>query len=159
MRAALLIAILMTSSATAEPIQWTTSARGGSTIDIPKFMTESWVRGLIKSGEEEPYGTVYQPEDHPIMLRQYYMESTKRPYKYILGNADNIRTIEKVDKPNIGIVSGYLSKGEEIFYGMCVKSDKLYCFDVFYSAKERAKYDPIVKRIAKSFRKCTDPCL
>lgn len=157
MRLALFIAVLVTTSAAAEPIQWTTSERGGSTLDIPVFMTESAVRGLIRSGEEDPYGTVYEPIDYPIMLRQYYMKSKKTPYNYILGNATYFKKTHKVDKPNLGIVSG--SDGKEIFYGMCTKSDKLYCFDVFYSAKEEAKYGPIVKRIAKSFKKCRSGCI
>ncbi|HEV2503785.1 MAG TPA: hypothetical protein VGV39_11970 [Mesorhizobium sp.] len=159
MRSALLIAVLVTTSATADPIRWTTSTCGGSTIDIPQFMTESAVRGLIKSGEEEPYGTVFQPEGYLILLRQYYMEYSKRPYRYISGNVDNINVTYKIDKPNVGIVSGSVFGGKEIFFGMCTKSDKLHCFDVFYSAKEKAKYGPIVKRIAKSFRESSRGCL
>lgn len=160
MRVALFIAALVTTSATAEPIRWTTSASGGSILDIPKFMTETWVRGLIRSGEEEPYGTVYEPEGYPIMLRQYYMVSTRRPYQYIAHVAPNdIKPTQKIDNPNLGVISGYVFDGDEIYYGMCKKADKLYCFDVYYAANKKTEYDPIVKRIAKSFKKCATQCL
>ena len=158
MRIALFIAVLITTSATAEPIQWTTSARGGSTIDIPEFMTES-ARGLIRSGEEEPYGTVYEPEGYLITLRQYYMASTGRPYRYISKAVGDIKPTYKIDKPNLGVISGQIFGGEEIFYGMCEKVDKLYCVDVFYPQKEQEKYRPIIERIAKSFKKCSSGCL
>ena len=158
MRIALFIAVLVTTSATAEPIRWTTSARGGSTLEIPKFMTETWVRGLIRSGEEEPYGTVYEPEGYPIMLRQYYAASPKRPFQHIAKVApDDIKSTKKIDSPRLGVISGHVFDGKEIYYGMCKKADKLYCFDVYYSANEQTKYDPMVKRIAKSFKKCSNP--
>ncbi|MCG7503462.1 hypothetical protein [Mesorhizobium retamae] len=92
------------------------------------------------------------------MLRQYYAASPKRPFQHIAKVApDDIKSTKKIDSPRLGVISGHVFDGKEIYYGMCKKADKLYCFDVYYSANEQTKYDPMVKRIAKSFKKCSNP--
>lgn len=135
-----------------EGIAWTTSTSGGSSIDIPVFMLEGPTRALLNRSQD--IGTAFEPENYPVWLRQYRTDAIKRPYVYLSETfgpaAEQITYI--LDKENIGVLSGYSKGRNEIFYAMCRKEKFVYCFDIQYANSEKSFFDPIVKRIARSFR-------
>jgi len=137
-----------------EPIEWAVSRSGGSTIEIPSFLTEGWVTAILDNGVDR--GTVYEAIDHRISLRQYRTQSTKRPYVYLVESFDkSINSITYiVDKDRVGAISGFMDEGNRtIYHSMCRKSNgPLRCIDLEYAADEKAFFDPIVSRISKSFK-------
>lgn len=145
-------ALLVPTANGAQNIEWTIYQSGGSTIEIPVFMTEGWVRGLMIAGED--YGTAFEPERFPVQLRQYRTDSTGRPFDYLsdlLGDQADEVTYE-YDRPSIGAISGYTNNHSEIFYGMCRKDLVVVCFDMHWPKELQETFGPIVERIAKGFR-------
>ncbi|WP_332713834.1 hypothetical protein [Pelagibacterium mangrovi] len=145
-------ALLAGPIAAQDNIEWTISVSGGSEIEIPIFMTEGWVRGLMMQGED--YGTAFEPDRFPVQLRQYRTDSTGRPFDYlenVLGaNADAITY--SYDHANLGAISGYTNDRTGIFYGMCRKERVVICFDMHWPKELQETFGPIVERIAKGFR-------
>jgi len=135
-----------------ENVEWTTSRSGGSEIDIPVFMTEGWMRGLMDMGVD--MGTAFEPEVYPVQLRQYRTKSDDRPIVHLnalLGD-DADEVTYRLDRTVIAAISGYGPERREIFYGICRLEEVVVCVDVHYPPELQSFMGPIVDRIAKSFR-------
>lgn len=150
-----LVLSLVPHALSAQPdgyVHWQLVRSGGSTIELPDFLVSGWSTALFEANED--MGTAYEADGHPISLRQYRTNSTEQPYAFLSRQFTNIQSIEySVDKPDFGVISGYLSDREAIFYGACVKPRKLTlrCIDIEYAISHRRMLDPVVSRIAKSF--------
>lgn len=149
---AVVIAGLTIPAEAQEHVEWSISRSGGSIIELPTFMTEGWVRGLMQMGED--YGTAFEPERYPVQLRQYRTDSKGRPFDYLqdlLGeNADEVTYT--FDRDHLGAISGFTKDRTEIFYGMCRKENVVVCFDMHWPKEMQSFFGPIAERIAKGFR-------
>ncbi|WP_256753494.1 hypothetical protein [Mesorhizobium sp. Mes31] len=138
-----------------EPIKWTTSISGGSTIEIPVFFVEG--DGRLLGGFADNHGQTFDPIGYPdAELRQYRADNNKMsPFEYlkqaVVGDAHKVTY--KLDRPSLAAVSGTSADGTAIFYGMCQKHRIITCFDMVWNKKDQATFGPIAERIARSFRK------
>lgn len=149
---AVLATTVVAMPAMAEDVEWTTSISGGSVIEIPAFLEDGWVRALMIDGDDT--GTAFEPENYPVQLRQYRTFSTGRPYDFLanaLGaNADEVTY--RLDRKELGAISGYTTDRKTIFYGMCKKEDVVICFDMHWDKEAQGMFGPIAERIAKGFK-------
>ncbi|TIR16666.1 MAG: hypothetical protein E5X34_25375 [Mesorhizobium sp.] len=154
-----------------EPIKWIVSTTGGSQIEIPSFFADGKVEPLSSFSE----GLTFTPKNYPdTHFRQYEGSGTITPFGYIarmlVDDTENYEDQTKdyyernhpgdkvtytSDNASIGAVSGTRAYGALIYYGMCRKhaTDIITCFDMTWSKKDKAIFEPIAQRIARSFGK------
>lgn len=139
-----------------ELVKWIVSTTGGSQIEIPSFFTDGRVEHMNVTAD----GTRFQPENYPdVQFEQYKPNSTAKPYDEIeamfIDDDDDYHIYYKLDKRELGVISGTRVNSNIIFYGMCQKNDdqNFICFDLTWNMKDQAIFGPISKRIARSFRK------
>src|SRR5690606_15496000 len=102
---------------------------------IPSFLQTGPIRAILKGDVE--FGTIYEGvDDLSLTLRQYRLESTLRPYDWLLSAAAaNVTEVTyKVDKDGFGVVSGYIDdQSTHAYYGICrVRQRELQCVDFFW---------------------------
>ena len=152
--AALAVVLVAGPSHAAGDMQWTTSRTGGSEIEVPVFMAEGFVRGLMSNGED--YGTAFEPERYPVQLRQYRsLDAKGTPFQRIRSVLahDGSEVTYRFDTARVGAISGYSGDGKDIFYGMCRRSaSTTVCFDATWPREMQSMMGPVVERIAKRFR-------
>ncbi|RUU50125.1 hypothetical protein [Mesorhizobium sp. M2C.T.Ca.TU.002.02.1.1] len=143
-------------AAAGEPIKWIVSTTGGSQIQIPSFFAD----GKVEHMDVTANGTRFQPKSYPdVQFDQYKPNSTANPYDEIeamfINDDDDYHIYYKLDKRDLGVISGTRVNSNVIFYGMCQKHDdqNFICFDLTWNMKDQAIFGPIAKRIARSFRK------
>ncbi|ESW99284.1 hypothetical protein X769_23880 [Mesorhizobium sp. LSJC268A00] len=149
-----LLALSALPAVAKEPIKWTVSVSGGSEIEIPVFFKDDDGRELLTDGVS--HGTTFSSKEYGVYLRQYgiFDEPDKRPFEYIKEKTSSEgKATYTIDKPSLGVISGTTPDGTRVFYGMCQKRIIVTCFDIAYDKKKQAVLDPIVERIARSFRK------
>lgn len=144
----LAVALMAWTAHADDTMRWVQVRDAGIEAEIPEFMTTGFARALMVNGEDT--GTAYEPEDHPIAVRVYRVPS-KRPIRFLEALFGNGRVTYRVDKPNLGVLSGY--RDDDVFYAICRPGPAvLRCIDIVYPAAQKDEYDPITTRIAKSFR-------
>jgi len=162
-----LLALSASAAMAEEPIKWVVSTANGSQIEVPSFFGE---------GKVDPWfleGTSFKPKNYPgAVFRQYDGSGEITPFEYIrrtiVGDEDDDykseyeikhppdRITYTSDKPDIGVISGTHEYGKLIYFGMCRKHEPniyITCFDMTWSKKDKAIFEPIAKRIAQSFTK------
>jgi len=137
-----------------ESLEWVTVPNGVSEIEVPAFLVEGPAKALFEDGVD--IGTSYDAEGSSLGLKSYWAGSNERPYVYLTENVAGTSSsiTYSVDEDALGVISGFEDGQSTIYYAMCRKLDERNrCIVMDYAATERAFLDPIVDRIAKSFRK------
>jgi len=162
-----LLALSAPAAMAEEPIKWVVSDTGGSRIEVPSFFVEGKVDPSFLEGKS------FKPKNYPgAEFRQYDGSGEITPFEYIrriiVGDEDDDYKPEYLikhppdkitytsDKSDIGVISGTHEYGKLIYFGMCRKHEPdihITCFDMTWSKKDKAIFEPIAKRIAQSFRK------
>lgn len=139
-----------------EPLKWTLSRHGGSTIEIPVFIADGNTR-LLKGGGK--YGLIFDSKEYGVEFSQYKVidGTNKRPIEYVYDQVlpKGSAVTYELDKPLLGAISMEIpGKITYIYYNMCQKKqNKTTCFDMSWRKNDQEFFGPIVERIARSFRK------
>lgn len=137
-----------------ESLEWTTVGGEGNEIEVPEFLVDGPSVALFEDGID--IGTSYSATGNSLGLKSYWAGSNERPYVYLTKNVAGTSSsiTYSVDQDALGVISGFEDGQRTICYAMCRQSDgRNRCIVMDYAAGERAFLDPIVDRIAKSFRK------
>ncbi|WP_137934369.1 hypothetical protein [Mesorhizobium comanense] len=139
-----------------EPLNWTFSRHGGTTIEIPTFIAHGKTR-LLKGGGKD--GLIFDSKEYGAEFSQYKVidGTNKRPIEYIYDQVfpRGSEVKYEVDKPLLGVVSmEFPGQFTYIYYNMCQKNEnENKCFDISYRKNDQSFFEPIVERIVRSFRK------
>jgi hypothetical protein len=136
--------------------KWFTSEGNGSTVELPAFLQDGPIHGLI--GDDNDYGDSYDGvEGSSLWAQHYWANSTGRPYVFLttqfIGSGAHAVTYS-VDKDDLGVLSGYEdADSTKVFYAFCRKADAhLQCVELHWDKSENATIAPLMDHILSSLK-------